>query len=509
MINTIFKENKYIVSDIINRLLNSMQINTLIIYDEKKEKILGLYEKIEQIYITRLEDIPDGSFLFLRIYGEKDLNVVFRWIERHQNENDFLIYLAYNFEKKYNFNEAFGKPFNLKKFSLDKGSFYLKGKTFQCIEEVPSDFKVLAIIHMFNESDIIFKLLNYLISQELDIYIIDNWSNDGSYEIVEDFQKKYPERIFLEHFPIEGPNEFYEWYNQLRRTEEISKMLSYDWFIHYDVDEMRISPWENITLRHAIYHIDKLGYNLIENTVIDFKLTQKSNKNIFMENVYFDFGHRSSHFMQVKTWKRTRNIDLKESGGHMAVINEPKIFPLKILNRHYPFRNIEQAVKKVFKYRKPRFEKENNERVWHGHYDFIQEEKDFIQNSSNLLKWSKDTFYEYYPPLFMGCGISTEEVEIEFEVKFSPLYNKKIIIYGAGKIGRKFYQYYIKTCDIIAWVDQKYEILPYLFCEKILSPSIIYELDYDYLVIAIGKKDIRDKIKSDFINDGINPNKII
>lgn len=488
-----------------------MQLSKLFIYDKNHESISGLFKKIEQIFLTDINDFIPGNFLYLKIDSEKTLKNIIIWMEKYNNnDDDFLLYLPYGMKVPFEFNKLLGKPFQLKNFSNNNGNFYLKGKTFQYTsKKIPINFKVLAIIHIYNENDVIFKLLEYLLGQELDVYIIDNWSDDGSYEIVENFRKRFPERIFLDRFPEEGPSEFYEWYNQLEKTEEISKKLSYDWYIHYDADEMRISPWENVTLRQAIYHIDKLGYNLIENTVIDFKLTENSDESIFMRDTYFDFGHRISHFMQIKTWKKTEYINLRDSGGHFAVVRNPKIFPLKILNRHYPFRNVEQAFKKVFEYRKPRFEKEHKERGWHGHYDLIQEKKDFIQDPINLLKWNKDLFYEYYPPLFMGCGVFVEKTENDYDICFPKMYNKKLIIYGAGRIGKKFYCAYSQTCNIIAWVDQRYETIPYLFCEKIISPSVVYKMDFDYLIIAIGDDYTKNEIKNELIKNGVNINKII
>ena len=122
--------------------------------------------------------------------------------------------------------------------------------------------------------------------------------------------------------------------------------MNYDWFIHYDADEIRVSFWENVSLRDTIYRVDQLGYNCIENTVIDFKITSNDNQNIFMKDTYFDFGHRKAHFKQVKTWKRTETIELKRSGGHIANVENPSIFPLKMLNRHYPLRSLEQSRKR-------------------------------------------------------------------------------------------------------------------------------------------------------------------
>src|SRR5436190_1338975 len=45
--------------------------------------------------------------------------------------------------------------------------------------------KVLAIMTLFNESDVVESVIGHLLEEEVDVHIIDNWSTDGSYTIVE------------------------------------------------------------------------------------------------------------------------------------------------------------------------------------------------------------------------------------------------------------------------------------------------------------------------------------
>jgi len=374
---------------------------------------------------------------------------------------------------------------------------------------VPDDFKVLAIIHTYNESDVIDMLLQYLLDQGLDVYVVDNWSTDGTYEKIQCYSESVPKRVFLERFPEGGRTEYYEWYHQLQRTEEISRKLSYQWYIHYDADEMRVSPWINVSLRDAIYYIDSLGYNLIENTVIDFKLTDDKAENLFMKDGYYDFGHKETHFLQTKTWKKSDSLQLKESGGHVAVVPEPKIFPLKILNRHYPLRSMEQAERKIFRDRKPRFEKEKRSRGWHGHYDSIHNKMELISELSGLLKWDNKSFYDYYIPLFLGCGIRIDEGKVPFEVCIPEIENHDIIIYGAGNVGKAIYRKYCAACNIVAWADKNYQILPDIYCEKICPPESLKEKKYDYIVIAIQEKAVAKSAKETLEKMGMDKGKVV
>lgn len=380
----IFGKNEIIISDVINRILNCKQTKKLYVREKSDPELKYLYPAIELLDMEKTK-IVLNELIYFRAKDENDLIYIDSWINANGKDNDFIVYYPDEIKGICESLDRLGTPYPINEFSGLKGCLFLKGKTFEFAHEnpVPDSFHVLAIVHFYNEADILSRTIEYLLSQEIDIYLIDNWSNDGSYEIAEKYQSMYPEKIFLEHFPLSGKNDYYEWYNQLERTETISKNSDYDWYIHYDVDEMRCSPWRNITLRKAIYHIDQLGYNCVENTVIDFRLTVPGQSNIFMKDTFFDFRHKRLWFDQVKTWKKTRQIDLKSSGGHFAHVENPRIFPLKILNRHYPLRSVEQARKKVFTDRLPRFEKEKSERGWHGHYNRFQKDDDFFLKHPN------------------------------------------------------------------------------------------------------------------------------
>lgn len=374
-----------------------------------------------------------------------------------------------------------------------------------------SDFKVLAIIHFYNEEDIIRKTTEYLLNQKIDVYLVDNWSTDSSYIVAQKLSEENPGHVFLEQFPPSGRSEYYDWYHQLQRTEEISKKYDYDWFIHYDADEMRVGPYKGVNLRDTIQYIDSLGYNLIENTVIDFKITDKADDNIFMTDGFFDFGRRAAHFEQVKTWKKSDSVDLKSTGGHRAVVDNPKIFPLKILNRHYPLRSVEQAKKKVFTDRIPRFEKERQERGWHSHYDSFTDDSDFICGPESLIAWDENTINEYYIQFFTGCGIAAEVID-EKSIDLSDIpKGSRIVVYGAGAIGKVLMNALITKCHILHWVDCNYLRMPKMLCQEIESPNVLKEdkSSYDYIIIATAKSQAKDEIMNILLQWGIDRRKIL
>lgn len=284
-------------------------------------------------------------------------------------------------------------------------TFMLLGKDFE-YKKIEEKQKVLAIIHVFNEEDVVEKTIEYLLKQEIDIYLLDNWSTDNTYKIIKKMQSKYPERIKISRYPDNEPTEkFYDWTNQLHKTEQIARELDYDWYIHYDTDEIRITPYDtNVTLVDMITFVDSIGYNAINTTVLDFRMTDK-NDDIFNCDTYFEIGRKPSHFMQVKTWKKCNDIDLASTGGHLAKFENQKIYPIKMINKHYPLRNLKQAEKKIYQDRLPRFEKEKQLKGWHSQYDKIAETKDFIYEKENLNQYGKDTLENLRLELISGVGI--------------------------------------------------------------------------------------------------------
>lgn len=499
-VENVFSADRTIISDVINRVLNCREIKDLYVFGETKGELEYLYPAIHVIDGNDWNDMT-GDVSYIHISDRREFEKMAPWVLSEKETRDFILYISPDAEISGEDIEILGTPHYLDRYSNLRGTLFLEGISFQSPRELetPDEFKVLAIIHFYNEADILGKTIEYLLDQGIDLYLLDNWSDDDSYEIARRYQKAYPERVYLEQFPLSGKSGNYEWYNQLEKTEMLSKELNYDWFIHYDTDEMRVSPWENVTLREAIYHIDQLGYNCIENTVIDFRLTAWNSGNIFMEDTFFDFRHEKKMFDQVKTWKKSQKIDLKSSAGHFVHTVNPKIYPLKFLNRHYPLRSMEQAKKKVFQDRLPRFRKERGVRGWHGHYDVFKKAEDFIFDRSALLGWRINTLQELYIPFFLECGLRWDVIENLTPIELPDIENCNVILYGAGNIGRRAYLELIKRNRIVRWVDKRYDQLPAMFCEKAVSPQEILKTEYDYIVLAVKKAEMMQEIMEELV----------
>lgn len=287
--------------------------------------------------------------------------------------------------------------------------------THACIKKNTPRKKIAAIMHAYNEADILPEVLQHLIEQGVEIHYFDNWSTDGSWEIVQTMMN-HGQIKYCERFPSK-PSEQYEWHAQLTKTAAYAKTLDVDWIMHYDADEIRASPWEGVTLNEAIAHVDALGFNAIDFTVIDFRFieTRPKGKVPYQQNLtHFEFGRRPGHFSQVKCWKNDSQINLADTGGHDASFRGRNVYPIKFLLKHYPLRNKGQANKKIFEHRLLRFSKEKEAYGWHTQYDRYADTKEIGGwKYSELVPWHSILFKtEYVIERISGIGLADQEIEM-------------------------------------------------------------------------------------------------
>ena len=89
------------------------------------------------------------------------------------------------------------------------------------------------------------------------------------------------------------------------------------------------------------------------------------------------------------------------------------------------------------------------------------------------------------------------------------LEEKKIVIYGAGSVGRDYYAQISRytNCEIVAWVDSKPENYHYQYI-KLYGIEILETLKFDILIIAVLKKNVVEEIYNQLIMRGIEKEKI-
>lgn len=107
----------------------------------------------------------------------------------------------------------------------------------------------------------------------------------------------------------------------------------------------------------------------------------------------------------------------------------------------------------------------------------------------------------YRKPAFKRLSFPFQEVKVR----------SKIVLYGAGFVGRMFKNQIeiSEYCDIVLWADKNYEKIRSTKYLPVSPPSEIQDIEYDYLVIAVEKKNMADAIKKELLPLGVPEEKIV
>lgn len=268
------------------------------------------------------------------------------------------------------------------------------------LDPAPPDFRVTAIVRAYNEVDIVVPALRRLIDQGIGVYVIDNWSTDGTFEQV---QALVGQGVTgLERYPAEGPSKNFDHKRLLTRIEAISRTLDADWIIHHDMDEVRESPWPGISYRDALYHVDRCGFNAVNHAIIDFFPVDDGfapGTDFAAYFTHYELGQRPGHFQRhIKTWKHTgQPVLLYPSGGHWVEFPGQRIYPYYFLIKHYSLRSAAQAVVKI-RDRRTRVPRLARLIGWHRKYD--RYDPDDAQLFADLCAHTRRTCAPFDPDTF-------------------------------------------------------------------------------------------------------------
>ena len=273
----------------------------------------------------------------------------------------------------------------------------------------PEDFSVVAIVTTYNESDVIAGTIETLIEDGVSVYVIDNWSTDGTAEIARRYVGNGVVRV--ERFP-EAPSEVYDWTSLLRRVEKVAASVEADWVIHHDADERRTPPWPGTTLRDGLWTADRSGFNAVDHTVLNFRpidngFVPGTRPEGYFRN--FQFGSTPDLLLQIKAWKRLPGlrVDLVTSGGHEASFPGRRVFPYKFVLKHYPIRSQAHGEEKIFRHRVARWNPTERNIGWHTQYDGVTHGASLLVDPALTAVFvSPDGYRTFLPEIVAGAGLA-------------------------------------------------------------------------------------------------------
>lgn len=105
-------------------------------------------------------------------------------------------------------------------------------------------------------------------------------------------------------------------------------------------------------------------------------------------------------------------------------------------------------------------------------------------------------------------SLGIQNTQIIEKLVFQP--NDRIILYGAGKYGRIYYQFIKENnqATIVGWIDNQWHIISNTEY-PVMPLDLLLRVSYDYVLIAIQGKDIQKEIVQNLISWGVSEKKII
>jgi len=263
--------------------------------------------------------------------------------------------------------------------------------------------RIIAIISVYNEEDILDQLLNYLRENGISFIVLDGGSQDKSIQIA----LKYAGKGLLAHEVVK--RDYKRSDLDLPHSLQMAIKHNPDWILRNDADEFLESPIPDKTLHDAIAREYQAGFNVIQFNNFEFCLTERdfeSNESDVRKKLRY---YTWSDDYRYKAWKYYPGANDYNSGGHYPMYPagiKVRVSPRKFVMRHYRFRSVQGAIDKVFKEKLPRYAPEEHARGWHVHYDHFKKDPGFfILDSAKLSRYGEDgrwdltKRHEWYPNL--------------------------------------------------------------------------------------------------------------
>lgn len=263
--------------------------------------------------------------------------------------------------------------------------------------------RVIALLATYNEERFIVACLEHLVRQGVEVYIIDNESEDGTVALARQFIGRGV--VGIETFPRGG---VFRLQKILERTEQLAAELEADWFMHADTDEIRLAPMSGQTLAEAFAEAGRQGFNAVNFTEFTFVPTRQSPDHDHPDYLrtmrwYYPFLPSFPH--QLKAWKKQPGpVELAWSGGHLVRFPGLRMCPTSFPMRHYLFLSAAHAARK---YVKRTYDPGELSRGWHRARASLRAETIVLQDEAELrLFVSDDALDASHPlkrhPLFAG-----------------------------------------------------------------------------------------------------------
>jgi len=236
-------------------------------------------------------------------------------------------------------------------------------------------------------------LLKHLKSQGIDVYIFDNYSDDGTWEYLLD------NGVECERISSDGGFDLVRF---IEKREEKWKEIKPDWCIFLDADEFPLT-FQFPTLKKLIEERDKQGFNIIQQTRVNFRPTgsedfSKEDPQKIYRYYFINFPDGKGHPQCERIFKFSDAIDLVSSGGHFVERSDRRVSIESLENPIFHYSIREKAEEKnLQRLNRRNKDSETVKLRWNTHYKkFIKENKwTWDKNELNDIENPEDELYKF------------------------------------------------------------------------------------------------------------------
>lgn len=198
--------------------------------------------------------------------------------------------------------------------------------------------RIVAIIAVRNSAAYVKNCLNHLLANGIEVAVLDQDSDDGTYELCHQF--KGNGLCHLARYDYPG---YFSLRDQLIEKQKLISRLKTDWVIHQDMDECLECTDPQTTLSKAISETGNKGYNAINFNEFLFIPYVSEGESFYRSRYYYFFENRFPRL--IRAWKKSANLSNIELGGH-GLSGNFNLSPVSYNLRHYMFTSQSHAFEK-------------------------------------------------------------------------------------------------------------------------------------------------------------------
>lgn len=142
-------------------------------------------------------------------------------------------------------------------------------------------------------------------------------------------------------------------------------------------------------------------------------------------------------------------------------------------------------------------------------YALLKEHVKGCENICARLQEEKEKIEKRFPAV-MEERIEDVPSQVQMEKDCSYPKDAKIVLYGAGKWGRIYYQWISQNHQgtIVGWVDNAWYAMSGTEC-GVMPLDLLVRISYDYVFIAVQSRTVQEEVRKNLVGWGIRQEKIL